>query len=486
MYIKMYNTIICSLFEEGSRGLLKFCLGLIVALTISCKTDKKIESSFNEIYAKAKIDTAWNQTLPDILKQIIPPTFRDTTISISDTLNFRETINKVIEQVSATGGGTVKVAPGNYFVKGSVFMKSNVNLHLSEGVVLNFSPKPEDYLPVVKMRWEGTFIMNYSPLIYALEQENIAITGKGKIDGHCEEIWAPWKQKQKPDKMRARQMGNDEVPIDVRIFGEGHFLRPTGIQFIECKNILFEDFTIKSTPFWTINPILSENITIRGLNIQRGTTNDDGIDPESCKNVLIENCVINTHDDCIAIKAGRDQDGWQYPPSENIVIRNNDFTNIVGSGFCIGSEMSAGVRNVFAENNMLRGSDKHAFQFKSNPDRGGFIEEVYMRNMKVLNPVKYGFEFTTDYKGWRGNMHFVKYNNFYFQNITVEEVTEISIKINGRVEENIEKVFMEDIKIKKSPASVITNHTKDVILKNVSVNGRIIKDKDMLTTVENN
>ncbi|GAA4273695.1 glycoside hydrolase family 28 protein [Aquimarina gracilis] len=457
---------------------------LILITAIACKKNQSEQSSFDESYARAKIVTAWNETMPNILKQVISPSFKDTTYSISDTLSFRSTLNKVIEQISVNGGGTIKVAPGNYFVKGSIFMKSNVNLHISEGAILNFSPNPSDYLPMVKMRWEGTFIMNYSPLIYAIDQENIAITGKGKIDGNCEEVWASWKKKQRPGKMRARQMGNDQIPIEERVFGEGYFLRPPGIQFIKCKNILLEDFTIKSTPFWTINPILSENITVRRLSIQKGTTNDDGIDPESCKNVLIENCTINTHDDCIAIKAGRDQDGWKYPPSENIVIRNNDFTNIVGSGFCIGSEMSAGVRNVFAENNTLRGSDKHAFQFKSNPDRGGFIEEIYMRNMKVLNPVKYGFEFTTDYKGWRGNAYFVKYNNFYFQNITLEEASAISIKINGRSEENIQKVFMENITVKRSPAPVIANFTQDLLLKNISVNGKMISDKDITTTTE--
>lgn len=457
---------------------------ITVLVIVSCKKNQRAQSSFDEKYARAKIDTAWNQTIPAILKQIIPPKFNDTIYQISDTLHFRESVNSVINQLSQTGGGTVKILPGNYYVKGSIVMKSNINLHLSEGVILNFSPNPLDYLPIVKMRWEGTFIMNYSPLIYAIDQENIAITGKGKIDGNCEEIWSSWKKKQKPGKMRVRQMGNDQLPIEERIFGEGYFLRPPGIQLIKCKNILLEDFIIKSSPFWTINPILSENITVRRLNIQKGTTNDDGIDPESCKNVLIEDCVINTHDDCIAIKAGRDQDGWQYPPSENIVIRNNDFTNSVGSGFCIGSEMSAGVRNVFAENNILRGSDKHAFQFKSNPDRGGYIKDIYMRNMKVLNPVKYGFEFTTDYKGWRGNEYFVKYNNFYFQNISLEETSEVSIKINGRAEENIQKVFMENITVKRSPVPVTTSFTKELLLKNISVNGKMISDQDITTTTE--
>ncbi len=444
---------------------------LVLILIVACKNDKKIESGFDVTFAKAKIDTAWNQVMPTILKTIVPPSFKDTTYSISDTLNFRENLNKVIAQVSANGGGTVTIEPGTYNVKGSIFMRSDINLHLSEGVILNFSPNPGDYLPVVKTRWEGTFIMNYSPLIYAIGQQNFAITGKGKIDGNCKDIWASWKQKQKASKMRARQMGSDKVPLEDRIFGEGHFLRPPGIQFIECKNILLEDFTIKSTPFWTINPVLSENITVRRLKIQSGTTNDDGIDPESCKNVLIESCTINTHDDCIAIKAGRDQDGWSYPPSENIIIRNNDFTSKVGSGFCIGSEMSAGVRKIFAEKNTLRKSGKHAFQFKSNPDRGGFIEEIYIRDTSVLNPVKYGLEFTTDYKGWRGNKHFVKYRDFYFQNITLQDATDLSIRINGREEQNIHRVYMENIHIKSSNVPFEANYVKDLILNKVTING---------------
>nr|WP_297917255.1 glycosyl hydrolase family 28 protein [uncultured Allomuricauda sp.] len=234
-------------------------------------------------------------------------------------------------------------------------------------------------------------------------------------------------------------MGNDKIPLEERIFGEGHYLRPSTIEFINCKNILLEDFSVKGSPFWTIHPVLSENITIRSLNIGAGTTNDDGIDPESCKNVLIENCVIHTHDDCVALKAGRDQDGWPYPPTENIIVRNSTFNTEVGSGFCIGSEMSAGVRNVFVENCELTKSGKHAFQFKSNPDRGGFIENVFMRNIDV-GTVKYGFEFTTDYKGWRGNEYFTKYQDFYFQDIQIEEATDKSIVIKGRPENRIRRV----------------------------------------------
>lgn len=321
----------------------------------------------------------------------------------------------------------------------------------------------------MKQRWEGTFIRNYSPLIYAVKEKNIAITGLGKIDGNCTETWSTWKALQEPDKQVAREMGNNQIPIADRVFGKNHFLRPTGIEFIECENILLEDFTIQKSPFWTIHPVICTNITARSLQVLSGTTNDDGIDPEHCKNVLIEHCKIKTEDDCIAIKAGRDQDGWPYPPSQNMIIRNNTLATKVGSGFCIGSEMSAGVRNIFFHDNEITGSEKHAFQFKSNPDRGGFIEEIYMKNVVVTGSVAYAFEFTTDYKGWRGNQHYVKYKDFYFQDIYIEEAKDLSIRIHGTEKEPIQRVFFKNVSIRKSAAPVLLNHTKDVLLEQVKI-----------------
>ncbi|WP_422106286.1 glycoside hydrolase family 28 protein [Winogradskyella sp.] len=459
-------------------------LSLLVVLLSSCDNKKEAKTSFDITYAKAKIDTAWKVTYPAILKQIVPPTFRADTIVVNDSLRFRENLHIAMKNLSEKGGGVIHIPTGKYPVNGPIVFESNINLNLAEGAVLEFSNEPKDYLPTVKGRWEGTFAMNYSPQLYAYEKENLAITGKGEVDGNCEDTWGQWKSIQKPDKKRIRQMGNDRIPIEERVFGEGHYLRPTGIEFIKCKNILFEDFTIHHTPFWTIHPVLSENITARRLNVQMGVHNDDGFDPEHCKNVLIENSIFSTWDDCISIKAGRDQDGWKYPPSENIIVRNNDFNNIVGSGFCIGSEMAGGVRNVFVHDNTLQGSDKHAFQFKSNPDRGGFIEEVYMKDIKVLKPVAYAFEFTTDYKGWRGNEYFVKYNDFYFQNIEVAKATDISIKINGRPEENVHRVYLENISVKESPAPFIANYTQDLILNNVSINGKQITEAEVTTTID--
>ncbi|MEM8928991.1 MAG: glycoside hydrolase family 28 protein [Bacteroidota bacterium] len=448
----------------------------VFSLLLLGNCGQKGKKGFTKDVAKERLNQAWDSTYAQIEKAITAPTFPDTLLSVSDTLDFRNRLNDAIENLSNNGGGTILIDSGTYMVKGSIFLKSNIRLHLHEGSELLFSPHPSDYLPVVKSRWEGTFLRNYSPLVYANGAENIAITGKGGINGQAEKHWYGWKQKQDTDKKLLRQMGNEQIPLKKRMFGGGHYLRPSAMEFIGCKNILLEDFSIRGSPFWTIHPVLSENVTIRGLRIGAGTTNDDGIDPESCKNVLIENCTINTHDDCIAIKAGRDQDGWPYPPSENIIIRNNRLHTEVGSGFCIGSEMSAGVRNVFVENCKLTHSGKHAFQFKSNPDRGGFIEAVYMRNLNV-GTVKYGFEFTTDYKGWRGNKFYTRYEGFYFQNITIDSATVNSIMLKGRPEMPIENVLFEECTINHSPVHEECKQVQNMLFVSSKINGEALPTK---------
>lgn len=430
---------------------------------------KKQTADFNPAYAKEQSKKAWEETLPDLLKQIVPPTFKDTIYLVSDTLNFQQTLNTVIAEASAKGGGMVRIHPNTYQVAGPIQMKSNINLQIPEGTLLLFSTDPKAYLPLVKVRWEGTFCLNYSPLIYAEGEENLAITGKGVIDGRAALFFHQWKQLQEPDKQLLRKMGNDQLPLEERVFGEGHHLRPSGIEFLECKNILFEDFTIKGSPFWTLHPVLSENISCRNLTILAGTTNDDGIDPDSCKNVLIENNTIHTHDDCVAIKAGRDQDGWAHPGTENIVVRNNTLKTEVGSGFCIGSEMSGGVENIFAENNKIN-SNKHAFNFKSNPDRGGHMKQLYLRNMQVDSAL-YGLAFTTDYKGWRGNDHPTKYSDFFMEDIHINYTAYTPIGIVGLQREPIRRVYLKNVTVKTTDSVFQQEHVKDLLLEDVKIDG---------------
>jgi polygalacturonase len=341
--------------------------------------------------------TGW-ASVPAILARIRPPRFPARDFRITDygaraggDTDSTEAIRRAIEACHGAGGGRV-VVPAGLFLTGAIHLKSNVNLHVSEGATLKFSTDPAKYLPAVFTRWEGTELMNYSPLIYAFEQENIAITGRGTLDGAAsDENWWKWARRSgtRPalaanDIRALRDMGNRGVPVRERVFGAGHYLRPPFIQPYRSRNILIEGVKIINSPFWEIHPVLSSNITVRGVQIFTHGPNNDGCDPESSRDVLIEDCVFDTGDDCIAIKAGRDDDGRRINvPSENIIIRNSVMKDGHG-GVVIGSEMSGGVRNVFVENCRMDSPNlDRALRFKSNALRGGTIENVFMRNVEV-------------------------------------------------------------------------------------------------------
>ncbi len=280
---------------------------------------------------------------------------------------------------------------------------SNVNLHLAEGAVLKFSTAPKDYTPFVLSRWEGIDCYNYKPLIYAYKQSNIAITGNGILDGQAssDNWWSwcgsprfGWKEGMKsqrhnpshtPGRIRLDEYNADNAPVEQRMMQEDDCLRPPFIQPYECSNVLIEGITIKNAPFWLIHPVFCENVTVRKVYMDSPNgPNNDGCDPESCKNVLIEDCYFNTGDDCIAIKSGRNNDGRRWNrPSENIVIRNCVMKDGHG-GVVIGSEISGGCRNVFAENCEMDSPNlDRIVRIKSNAIRGGVVENVYVRNIKV-------------------------------------------------------------------------------------------------------
>jgi unsaturated rhamnogalacturonyl hydrolase len=338
------------------------------------------------------------ESVPSILARIKPPMFpaRDFPINSygatpGGTSDSTDAIRKAIEACNKAGGGRV-VVPAGVFMTGAIRLLSNVNLHISEGATLKFSTDPSKYLPVVYTRWEGTELMNYSPFIYAFEQQNIAITGKGTLDGSAsDENWWKWARRQgstpapaTADVRRLREMGNSNVPVSQRVFGAGHFLRPTFIEPYRSKNILIEGVRIVNSPFWEIHPTLSTNVTVRGVDIFSHGPNNDGCDPESSKDVLIEDCIFDTGDDCIAIKSGRDDDGRRVGvASENIIVRNCTMKDGHG-GVVIGSEISGDCRNVFVEDCKMDSPNlDRALRFKSNAIRGGVLENVFMRNVEV-------------------------------------------------------------------------------------------------------
>ncbi|MBN1518330.1 glycoside hydrolase family 28 protein [Candidatus Sumerlaeota bacterium] len=331
----------------------------------------------------------------EILEQIQPPTFPDQDYTITDfgakgnaDTDCTEALTSAILTCHEAGGGRV-IIPEGTFLTGAIHLKSNVNLHLSEGAVISFFTTTDDYLPMVYTRFEGVECMNFSPMVYAFEQENIAITGQGVLDGNASITnWWRWKWLQRDDVKALCKMGDDGVPVEKRLFGDGHYLRPNMIQPYRCKNILIEGVTIKNSPMWHIHPVLSENITVRNVTVVGHGPNNDGCNPESCKNVLIEGCYFNTGDDCIAIKSGRNTDGRRVNvASENIIVRGCEMKDGHG-GVVMGSEISGGARNIFAEDCVMDSPNlERGLRIKTNSVRGGVIENVFMRNV-VMREVR--------------------------------------------------------------------------------------------------
>jgi polygalacturonase len=425
---------------------------------------------FTHRLAKKQAVKAWATEMPAILKRIQPPVFPASGITISSKVYFQIILQRSIDSLSKAGGGTITIAAGEYMSDGPIHLKNNINLHISKGAVIKFSTNPAHYLPVVKVRWEGTVCYNYSPLIYAYQQKNIALTGEGLLDGQANQFWYAWKKQpdgndQEKDKKLLRDMGRDGVDENKRVFGNGYKLRPSLIEFYECENVLIEGLTLQQSPFWTVHPVFSKNIAIRNLTINKGTTNDDGIDPDGCQDVLIENCVIDTDDDPIAIKAGRDNDAWNRMNTKNILIRNIKARSHVGNGFCIGSEMSGGVENVFVENYTIN-KTPNGINMKSNLDRGGFIRNVYLRNIVIDSAINFGIQMQKDYHSYRGGNFPPKYSHLFFQNITIQSVEKKGLRIAGVASQSIDNIWMQKVKIKKQGEKNEILFTNNFILHN--------------------
>lgn len=345
-------------------------------------------------------ERAWTTIYPEIESKIVAPTFPDKTFDIRDfgatpDTVCHEAINAAIAKCNAEGGGRV-VVPAGTWLTGALTLLSNVDLHLEEGAVLLFSDNLDHY-PLVRTRWEGMDCYNYSPMIYAYRQENIAVTGKGTIDGGASKanwwsmVWdsdTDWEKERRNTQRYGRPLLLEWMiagkPVEERRMGHGYGMRPQLVSPFECKNILVEGVTMIRSPFWNLHPVFCENVTVRGVTFNNEGPNGDGCDPESCNYVLIENCHFNTGDDCIAIKAGRDEDARRHNvPSQNIIVRNCKMNNGHG-GVVVGSEIASGYRNLFVENcEMDSPRLDRAIRIKTNARRGGVIEHIYVRNVKV-------------------------------------------------------------------------------------------------------
>jgi polygalacturonase len=439
---------------------------------------------------------AW-QKASDIARNVRAPTFADRLFDITKfgarpdaaTLSTKS-IAAAIDACFRAGGGRVLV-PAGRFLTGAIHLKSDVELHVSEGATLLFDTNPASY-PMVFTRWEGMELMNYSPLIYARKQKNIAITGKGTLDGQgSDKHWWAWKgrwggtvpygwKEGMPDQRAARarlfQMAEDNVPVEQRVFGDGSLLRPPFIQPYDCENVLIEGVRVRNSPFWNIHPVLCRNVTLRGVDVYGHGPNNDGVDPESVDHMLIEDCSFNTGDDCIAVNSGRNADGRRLAtPSQNIVIRNCRMQEGHG-GVVVGSQISGGARWVFAETCHMDSPNLwYAIRFKNNALRGGLLENFYYRDIDVGQVGRAAITCDFNYEEGANGAFTPQLRNIVVERLRVKHAVRV-LDSQGLPKAPVNDITLRDCEFSGVTQPSIVKHTRAVHLERVRVNDKLVQE----------
>ncbi|MDA3893762.1 MAG: glycoside hydrolase family 28 protein [Salinivirgaceae bacterium] len=444
------------------------------------------------------LENPW-EYMDSILNVIQPIIFPDTVFNISyfgavgdGKTDCSEAIKNAIVACHDAGGGKVEIDSGSWLT-GPIKLKSNVNLHINEGATVLFTTDKSKYLPNVHTRFEGMECMNYSPLIYAYKQSNIAITGKGKIDGQGE-VWWHWKgqrfksvdqesttnldESQNDDVALLTQMVEDNMPLEQRVFGEGHYLRSSFIQPYLCTNVLIEGITIVRAPMWIIHPVLSENVTVRKVKIESLGPNNDGCDPECCTNVLIDSCYFNTGDDCIAIKSGRNNDGRRVGvPSKNIIVQNCMMVEGHG-GVVMGSEISGNVSHVFVKNCIMDSPNlERAIRIKSNTLRGGTVEHIYVRDIEVKQVKEAVLKINMHYgiyaQSTGNNIPIVR--NVYMENVNSQK-SKYGYWIKGIENHPVSGIYLKNCSFNNVDEKYFSENAGEVSMNRVKINEEYISN----------
>jgi polygalacturonase len=424
-----------------------------------------------------------------ILARIKPPAFPNRDFDITKfgakpdgTTNASAAIRAAIEACVKAGGGRV-VVPAGRFLTGPIHLASRVNLHVAEGATLLFDRDPKAYLPVVLTRFEGMELMNYSPFIYAFDAEDVAITGRGTLDGQGDAqhwwLWARGSASSSQGAARARLVDQvaKGVPVADRVYGEGAFMRPNFIQPYKCRNVLIEGVTIVNSPMWEIHPVLSTNVTIRDVSIRSHGPNNDGCDPESCRDVLIDRCTFDTGDDCIALKSGRNDDGRRVNvPIENVIIRDCTMKDGHG-GVTIGSEISGGARNVFALGCKMDSPQlDRALRFKNNAVRGGLVEHIYMRDCVVGQVAEAVVAADFFYEEGDKGPYTPVLRDVEVRNVTSQK-SRYALLLRGYANAPISDVRIVDCRFDGVAEPDRLEGVRDITLTNVRVNGTVRNDR---------
>lgn len=460
------------------------------------------------------------------LPKIAEPQFKADTFNISKygakpdgvTLN-TESINAAINDCSAKGGGVVLI-PQGLWLTGPVVLKSNVNLHVSRAALVQFTSDKSKY-KLVEGNYEGhPAVRNESP-ISGTNLSNIAITGEGVLDGHGE-VWRAM-GKERVTEVEWRQMvasggiveGKSWYPSesflkgartkDAGVIEPGKslkdyedlkdFFRPNMVVLTNCKKVLLQGATFQNSPAWCLHTLLCEDLTLRGVRVRNpwNAQNGDGLDAESCKNVLIENSTFDAGDDGICIKSGRDEEGRKRGiPTENVIVRN-DVVYRAHGGFVIGSEMSGGARNIFVSDCTFIGTDI-GLRFKTTRGRGGIVENIYIKNISMKDIVHEAILFDMYYFAkaqtlaqTNGKVEIPpvdagtpQFRKFYVNNVVCDGADKAVI-IRGLPEMSIKDIHLENMVLKTQKGADLIE-AENISLKNVYL---FTKDTNPLINVEN-
>jgi polygalacturonase len=429
--------------------------------------------------ASTTTDTPDREALRDaVLSRITGAEMPTETLSILDfgavgdgTTDCKPAFDRAMARAAELGGAKIVVPEGIYHLCGPIHFVSRVCMELCAGATLRFDPAPAHYLPVVKTSWEGTFLYNYSPFIYGYGLHDVSIIGEGTIDGNAATTFATWREQQNESKHLSRRYNHEQTPVEERIFGEGHFLRPQLIQFYECERITLRGVKITNAPFWCVHLLASRNIICDALRYDAKLVNNDGIDPEYAQDVLIQNIEFDNGDDNVAIKCGRDDDGRNHArPSSGIIIRNCRFKGL--HGVVLGSEMSAGVENIFIENCTYGGYCKRGLYIKTSPDRGGFIRNIFFNNCE-FGEVEDLFFLTSMYAGeGLDNHHFTAVHDIYVEDIRCQKARAAAIVLQGTAQEPLRNIHFTRVDVEEATVGLSMDHTEQITFTECHLGGR--------------
>ncbi len=468
------------------------------------------------VYAKSlckKICNAETADLPFIVPDVKEPKFPNKTFRITDygavgdgqTKN-TEAFAKTIKACASAGGGKV-VVPAGLWLTGPIQLKSNINLHVEQGAVVLISPDFEDY-PLLRKTWEGLAAVRCMPPIFGENLKNIAITGSGIFDGSGQ-AWRPVKRFKMTERQWKALVNSggavdnsgkiwwpsqealngaqivaelDKRNADVNEYAAAkQYLRPVMVGLTNCKGVLLDGPTFQNSPAWNIHPAMCENMIIRNITVLNPwySPNGDGLDLESCRNVIVHNCHFDVGDDAICMKSGKNEYGRKRGrPTENVAIW--DCTVYHGhGGFVIGSEMSGCIRNIYVKNCSFLGTNV-GIRFKSTRGRGGVVENIYIQDIRMQNIPTEAIGFNLFYEQTppspEASLEFAadpvteetpRFQNIFMKNIVCNGAAN-AIYLQGLPEMPVQKIFFENITI-SADSGVTCIESDQITFKNVKI-----------------